>query len=294
MSISEALGEAKELRLEQGTIRYRERGVGEPIVFMHGFFVNGDLWRKVVPELAKEFRCITPDWPLGAHEVAMNPDAELSPAGVGRLVAQFLDALDLQAATLVGNDTGGGLCQMLAVEHPERVGRLVLTNCDGFDYFPPPLFRPLFWGAVHVPGFVSLVVQSLRLGWVRGLPIAFGWLAKRPIEPEIWDSYLASARTNRGVLRDAVKYLKGVPRNHTLAASSDLGRFTGPVLIAWAPEDRVFPFKLAEKLSQAFPDARLERIEDSYTFVPEDQPERLAQLIAAFVRQPAGEPTSSG
>jgi len=287
MSISEELGEPKEVQLAQGTVRYRERGVGEPIVFLHGFFVNGDLWRKVVPELAKEFRCITPDWPLGAHEVAMNPDAELSPAGVAKLVTHFLGALDLHAVTLVGNDTGGGLCQMLAVEHPERIGRLVLTNCDGYDYFPPPLFRPLFWGVVHVPGFAFLIVQSLRLRWVRQLPIAFGWLAKRTIEPEIWDSYLASARANRAVLRDAVKYLKGVPQNHTLAASSELGRFTRPVLIVWAAEDRVFPVKLAEKLSQAFPNARLQSIEDSYTFVPEDQPHRLAELIAAFVRETA-------
>jgi len=286
MSISEELGERKEVQLAQGTIRYRERGAGEPIVFLHGFFVNGDLWRKVVPELARDFRCITPDWPLGAHEVAMNPDAELSPAGVAKLLVHFLGALDLPAVTLVGNDTGGGLCQMLAVEHPERIGRLVLTNCDGFEYFPPALFRPLFWGVVHVPGFAFLVVQSLRLGVVRQLPIAFGRLAKRTIEPEIFDSYLASARANRAVLRDAIKYLKGVPRNHTLAASSDLGSFTPPVLIAWAPEDRIFPLKLAEKLSRAFPNARLERIEDSYTFVSEDQPQRLAELIAAFVREP--------
>ena len=286
MSISEELGEPKEVQLAQGTVRYRERGVGEPIVFVHGFFVNGDLWRKVVPELAKEFHCITPDWPLGSHEFPMNANADLSPPGVAKLVADFMDALDLEGVTLVGNDTGGGQCQILAVENPERIGRLVLTNCDGFDYFPPPLFRPLFWGAVHIPGFAFLTVQSLQLGWVRQLPIAFGWLAKRPIEPEIWDSYLASARTNRAVLRDAIKYLKGVPRNHTLAASSNLGRFTPPVLIAWASEDRVFPFKLAEKLGRAFPNARLERIEDSYTFVPEDQPQRLGQLIAAFMRQP--------
>ncbi|MBI1885348.1 MAG: alpha/beta hydrolase [Chloroflexi bacterium] len=287
MSISAALGEMREVKLPQGTIRYRERGTGEPIVFLHGFFVNDDLWRKVVPELATDFRCITPDWPLGSHEVPMNAAADLSPASVGQLVADFLAALDLNAVTLVGNDTGGGLCQVLATEHPERVGRLVLTNCDGFDYFPPPIFRPLFWGAVHVPGFASFVVWVLRFGWVRGLPIAFGWLAKRPIEPEIWDSYLAPARSNPGVLRDAIKYLRAVPRDHTLAASSNLSRFAGPALIAWAVEDRIFPLKLAEKLTEALPNARLARIEDSYAFVPEDQPQRLAELMAAFMHETA-------
>ncbi len=242
---------------------------------------------EVVPELAGSFRCITPDWPLGSHEVPMNADADVSPAGVAELMADFLAALDLNSVTLVGNDTGGGLCQVLATEHSQRIGRLVLTNCDGYDYFPPPVFRPLFWGAVRLPGFAFLVVQSLRLPWVRRLPIAFGWLVKRAVEADIWDSYLTPARANRAVLRDAIKYLRGVPRNHTLAASSNVGRFTRPVLIAWALEDRIFPVKLAERLSAAFPNARLERVDDSYTFVAEDQPQRLADLIAAFMRETA-------
>src|SRR6187431_3451552 len=109
MAISEALGQEKEVQLPQGTIRYRERGTGEPIVFVHGALVNADLWRKVVPELAKDFRCITPDWPLGSHEVPMNADADLTTAGVAQLINDFLVALDLENVTLVGNDSGGAL-----------------------------------------------------------------------------------------------------------------------------------------------------------------------------------------
>ena len=92
--------------------RYRERGTGEPIVFVHGALVNADLWRKVVPELAKDFRCIAPDLPLGSHERAMPADADLSPPGVAKLIADFIAALDLDNVTLVGNDTGGALCQL--------------------------------------------------------------------------------------------------------------------------------------------------------------------------------------
>src|SRR5687768_18540816 len=67
MAISESLGQKKEVQLPQGTIEYRERGTGEPIVFVHGALVNADLWRKVVPGLAKDYRCIAPDLPLGSH-----------------------------------------------------------------------------------------------------------------------------------------------------------------------------------------------------------------------------------
>src|SRR5919108_6126297 len=104
MSVSDQLGTVHEVDLPQGTIRYRERGTGEPLVFVHGLLVNGDLWRKVVPELAKDYRCITPDWPLGSHELPMNADADLSAPALAGLIARFLEALKLEKVTLVAND----------------------------------------------------------------------------------------------------------------------------------------------------------------------------------------------
>src|SRR5688500_18689891 len=127
----------KEVRLKQGVVRYREVGSGPPLVFVHGLLVNGELWRKVVPLLSGSYRCIVPDWPLGSHAVALEPDAELSPVGVAALIADFLAALELKGVTLVGNDSGGALCQLVATRHPERLGRLVLTTCDAFEVFPP-------------------------------------------------------------------------------------------------------------------------------------------------------------
>ena len=140
MSLSSKLGEEKSVRLPQGTIRYRERGRGTPIVFVHGVLANGDLWRDVVPRLAETHRCITPDWPLGSHEVPMEATADLSTPGLARLVADFLAALDLRDVTLVANDTGGAVCQLVVTSHPERIARLVLTSCDAFEVFPPRPF----------------------------------------------------------------------------------------------------------------------------------------------------------
>ena len=116
-----------EIELAQGRIRYRDEGGGPPIVFVHGALVDGRLWEPVVERLG-DSRCIVPDLPLGAHSIAMRPDADVSPAGIARLIADLLEALDLRDVTLVGNDTGGGLCQLLVTRHPERVGRLVLTT----------------------------------------------------------------------------------------------------------------------------------------------------------------------
>lgn len=283
MSISDQLGEVREVELPQGTIRYRERGSGEPIVFVHGLLVNADLWRNVVPPLAGDLRCIAPDWPLGAHELPMNPDADLSPPAIAALLADFLDKLDLQSVTLVGNDTGGALCQLLVTSRPERVGRLVLTDCDAYDNFPPAMFRYLKWSA-FLPGSVFLLAQTMRLRPLRRMPFAFGWLTNRPIAAEVEDSYVGNIAASAGVRRDGAKLLRSVSPSQTRAAADKLSGFDRPVLIAWAPDDRFFPFAHAERLARDFPDARLERVEDSRTFVPEDRPERLAALIAEFVR----------
>jgi pimeloyl-ACP methyl ester carboxylesterase len=285
MSISSQLGDQKEVTLPQGTIRYRERGNGEPIVFVHGLLVNGDLWRKVVPSLSKDFRCITPDWPLGSHDVPMNPDADLTTAGTAQLINDFIVALDLENVTLVGNDSGGALSQIVVAEHPERIRRLVLTPCDAFEVFPPAMFKYL--GLVgRMPGGVFGLAQTMRFRPLRQMPIAFGWLTKRPLDREISDSYVRPVIQNKGIRRDAGKFIEGIQPETLQNAASKLKMFNRPVLITWAADDRFFKLDLGKRLAAAFPNARFEVIDDSRTFVPEDQPDRLAELIAAFAREP--------
>ena len=276
----------QQVNLPQGTIRYREMGQGQPVVLVHGLLVNGLLWRDVAPILAREFRVIVPDWPLGSHEVPLAEGADLTPPGLARLIADFLSELDLQDVTLVGNDTGGALCQLVVTRHPERVGRLVLTPCDAYDNFPPAMFRPLLLAA-RVPGAVWLIAQSLRPRPLRRLPIAFGWLTKRPLAPELSDAFMRPVLRDRRIRRQVAAFLKGVSPRHTREAAERLGEFDRPVLIAWAPEDRFFPLEHAERLAATFPNARLERIEDAYTFVSLDQPGRTAELIAELARAQA-------
>ncbi len=282
MSISTSLGAAREVHLSQGRIRYRERGEGPPIVFVHGALVNGDLWRKVVPRLADRYRCITPDWPLGAHEVPLDADADHTLPGVAKLVADFLAALDLRDAVLVGNDSGGALCQLVAARHPERVRAVVLTPCDAFDLWWPRLFQYLRLAA-RVPGGLRLVIESMRLRPLRRLRIAFGWLAKRGVDDAIVDAYVANALLSRGVRRDGARFLASLGPEALVEAEPGLRAVARPVLVVWAAEDRVFARRLAERLVATFPDARLRLVEDSYGYVPEDQPERLADEVGRFL-----------
>jgi pimeloyl-ACP methyl ester carboxylesterase len=274
-----------EVELPQGTIHYTESGEGPPIVFVHGLLVDGRLWRKVTPLLDDRFRCIVPDFPLGSHRDAMKPDADLSPPGLARIIAGFLEALELEDVTLVANDTGGAISQITAAHHPERIGRLTLTNCDAFENFLPPAFRPLQWAA-RVPGLLTALMQPARLAPVRR-QVAYGPVIKRDRRGAPLAEWLHPYLTDRAIRRDTIKVLKGIDPAHTMEAAERLRAWDKPALLAWAVEDRFFKLSFAERLADTIGGARLEKIEDSYTFVSEDQPERLASLIEAFAREPA-------
>lgn len=284
MSLSTDLGEVKQVDLTAGTIRYRERGEGEPIVFVHGLLVNGDLWRKVVPLLADRYRCITPDLPLGSHEIPMKPDADLSVSGIASLLSELVSALGLSRPTLVANDTGGAITQVLMTEHPESVGRVVLTSCDCFDNFLPALFRPL-QALAKAPPVLTTLLQPLRLPATRSLPIAFGWLAKRPIDPEFEAGYAAQIFAQPGVRRDCYKLLRDISPEYTQRAAERLAEFHSPVLVAWAAEDRLFPPEHGQRIAEIVPDGRFVSIEDCYSFISEDRPEALWKQIREFLEE---------
>jgi pimeloyl-ACP methyl ester carboxylesterase len=275
-----------EAKLSQGTISYRESGEGHPIVFAHGLLVDGQLWRKVTPLLEDQFRCIVPDLPLGSHRAPMARDADLSPAGLARILADFLEALDLRDVVLVANDTGGAISQITAANHPERIGRLLLTNCDAFENFLPPAFRPMQWAA-RVPPVLTGLLQGMRFAPMRRLPIAYGWLIKRDFAGAPTRDWVAPFLASREIRRDTAKVLRGIDPRYTVEAAEKLRDFDRPALLAWAVEDRFFKISFAERLAATINGATLERIEDSYTFVSEDQPERLAGLIARFARESA-------
>jgi pimeloyl-ACP methyl ester carboxylesterase len=283
--------ELREARLAQRIIRYREVGAGEPIVLVHGLLTNSLLWADVADILANDFRVIAPDWPLGSHSLPFEPGADLRPPALARLIADFLAALELENVTLVGNDTGGALCQLIAVHHPERIGRLVLTPCDAYENFLPPMFRPLQLAA-RVPGSVWLIANALRPRFAQRLPFAFGWLSKRPLDRGMAQAFMRPVLTDRRIRRDVAAILRGIDNRYTLEAAERFGEFDKPVMLAWAPEDRFFKLRYAERMAGAFRNARLERIENSYTFVPIDQPRRTAELIAAFAREPVISPAS--
>ncbi len=272
--------ERKEIDLAAGRIRYREAGAGKAIVFVHGYLVDGRLWDGVVDRLSDRYRCLAPDWPIGAQQIAMNPGADLTPPGVAATIAGFLDALDLEDVTIVGNDSGGAMSQVLVTRHPQRIGRLVLTNCDTHENFPPGIFKampPL----AKLPGGMTALSAPFRIGAIaRG---AFRPFAKTPIPAELIASWMRPATKDAGIMRDLKKVTAGMHRRYTLEAAEKLRGSELPILFAWAPGDKFFPISYAERLAGEVKNARIVEIPGARTFVALDQPQRLAEEIAGFV-----------
>jgi pimeloyl-ACP methyl ester carboxylesterase len=201
-------------------------------------------------------------------------------------VADLMAALELADVTLVANDTGGAVAQALVGRHPERVGRLVLTSCDAFEKFPPTPQRYLELAA-RSRALMWLVAWSAQFRFVQRLPTAYGWVTRRPIDPAIMRSYTEPVRINPGVRRDLARLLRAVDTRYTFEAAERLPTFDRPALVLWAEGDRIFPREHGRRLAELLPRGRFELVEDSRTFIPEEQPERLAELVRGFVAETA-------
>lgn len=269
-----------EIDLPAGRIRYREAGEGKPVVFVHGFLVDGRLWDGVVDALSSSCRCIAPDWPIGAQQIAMNPNADLSPPGIASLIASFLEALDLEDVTIVGNDSGGAMSQVLVTQHPGRIGRLVLTNCDTHENFPPGIFKTMP-PIAKLPGGMTLLSAPFRIDALARA--AFKPFARSEIPADLIASWMKPALSDPGVKHDAKKVTAGMNKRYTLEAAEKLSSSELPVLLTWAPGDRFFPISYAERLEKEIPNARLVQIPNAKTFVALDQPQLLAEEIGRFV-----------
>lgn len=272
-----------DITLNAGTIHYQEAGPsdGRPVVFIHGYSMGSSLWRALSQRLAaRGFRCVAPTWPLGAHTEPMRPDAELTMEGIAAMVAELLHALLLEDVVLVGNDTGGAIAQLVATSTPERLGALVLTGCDAFEHFPPPILKPLIAAAKAGPAY-DAAIQPLRTRF--GRKRGFGALAHADID-DLVTEWVEPALSDRRVRNDLRRLTASLNRETTVRAAARLPQFTKPALIAWSADDAFFPLDDGRRLAEALPDSRLEVIENARTFSMIDQPDRLAELIADFAQ----------
>ena len=268
--------------LDHAKIEYRVLGPAEsahpPVLFVHGILVDHRLWLNVAEELARRgFRCILPDWPLGSHTTPIEDGADLSPRGVATMIRDLIIALDLADVTLVGSDTGGGLCQLTIDAYPDHVGRVVLTNCDAFDKFPPFPFDVVF-ALLRGPASIKTMFATMRPTALRHSPLGFGLLIRNP-DPALTASWLRPCSTDSRICRDLATLLRHVGATDLIDVAGRLPRFTKPVTLVWGQADRCFTPALGRRLAAQFPDSTLIEVPGARTFVALDDPAAVVGAI---------------
>jgi len=275
-----------------GVIEYEEAGSGPPVVLLHGLLMDHTLWDRVLPLLPAGFRYVRPVLPLGAHRHAMNPGSDLTLAGQVQIVADLLDALDLEDTTLVHSDWGGALF-LTARGLDHRVARQVILPCEAFDNFPPGLPGRMVALAVRIPAGVQLAARQLRVGWLRRSPLLYGQMARRPVPDDVIRRWTEPVLTDPAVRRDLLTYCRGRFDKAALIRDTEaLRRFQGDALVLWSPDNRVMPVAHGLRLAGLMPRARYAEIPGAYVLSPLDEPEAVARAIGDFLRRSPTQPVA--
>ncbi|MEM7676087.1 MAG: alpha/beta hydrolase, partial [Myxococcota bacterium] len=206
---------------------------------------------------------------------------DLSPSTTAALIGEFIRALNLTRVTLVENDAGRA--QTYAATRPPEVDRLALISCEALNNYPPGLPGKLVALSARLPGGLNAMAQPLRFRFMRRLPVALGLMSKRKVPDEITDRWLSPILNQPAIRKDLIRYLRAVDKNEMTEAAQKLKSFEKPALVIWAEEDKVMPIETGRRLAAALPRADFKTIADSYTLIPEDQPEELASMLRAFI-----------
>jgi pimeloyl-ACP methyl ester carboxylesterase len=277
--------DAKRLATRLGPLAWTSSGEGPPLVFFAGALANGDLWRDVVAALEDRYRCITVDLPLGAHPWPLSPGADRSATSLARLLLDCVELLDVDDATVIANDTAGGLLLLsLAEDHPalDRVSRVVLTNCESYDQFPPDKLKKATAMCRAVPRIAAAGIRlQARVPAARRRSVSS--VTVNGLDRERDASFFAPAARDRRVADDLVAAMAGFRPELLLDAAPVIPQFDRPVLLIWGDSCEFFPVAHAERLASDFPNATLIPVPGAGTWVPVDNPAAVAEGIAHFV-----------
>jgi pimeloyl-ACP methyl ester carboxylesterase len=272
-----------EVEVSAGPIEYGDSGSeGRPVVLIGGLPHDEALWDGVVADLAPRFRCLTPVLPFGAQRKPLRRDADLSLVGLGRIVTEFLERLDLRDAVVCFNDWGGAQT-MISHGGADRVGAFVLVSCETENNYPPGIAGRVAALSGFMPGGFGVMRFALSTPVLRKLPFTYGRMSKRGVPDELMRRWLQPLKRPE-IRRDTRKYVRDVRRGRRemQAASEKLSSFERPVLVVWDEEGTMMPNREGRRLADSFPNSTYVELPDCYTLIPIDQPVALANEIKKF------------
>lgn len=263
-----------------GRIHYREQGAGPVALFVHGVLLNGHVWRHQLTHLSDMRRCIAVD--LLAHgDTEIAPDQDVSVTANANMLDEFLDALNIERIDLVGNDSGGGIAQIFAALHPQRVRSLTLTNCDAHDNWPPEAFKP-FLSMAAAGGLRGVFDAMLADKSVYRSPQALGPAYEHPerVSDDTIERYVHPLVRTEQRTRDFQRFLAAFDNTHTVKVEARLKTLKAPTLIVWGTDDVYFNVKWSHWLAETIPGTRRRvELKDARIFFPEERSEEFNQEL---------------
>lgn len=262
------------LNVDGHRIAYLECGEGPPVILLHGIPTSSLLWRNIIPELANGRRVVAPDM-LNFGKSDKPRDADVSIQAQSRVLMGLMDALGIRRADIVAHDIAGGVAQILAVNHPERINRLVLADAVCFDSWPIPEFKPLQAPEAEEEMSAHELEQMLRDFLPKGMH------DDTAATPELADMIVEPWQGESGK-RAFFRNLRRLNPEYTLAIADELQHLPHTTLILWGRHDAFQKPEYAEKLKETIPNADIAWV-DSAHWITEERPEQVATILKDFL-----------
>jgi pimeloyl-ACP methyl ester carboxylesterase len=254
-------------------IAYTDVGEGDPVVLLHGIPTWSFLYHDVIPRLTPHCRVLAPDF-LGHGYSDRRDRFDRSLVAQTQAVLRLLDELGIPRATFIGHDTGGGVALIAAIEHPERVERLVLTNTVAYDSWPigdmVALGDPR-WRSKDPAEIAEFVASGLSDGIHR----------KARLTSDFREGIVAPYSDEEGKI-SLIRNASALNTNHTTELIDRHGEIAAPTLVLWGIHDPWQPIRDGERLANEISGARLERLEASH-WIPWDAPDEFSAAIIRFL-----------
>ena len=255
-------------------IAFTDLGEGDPVILLHGIPTWSYLYNDVIPLLAGSRRVIAPDF-LG-HGYSDKRDVfDRSLRAQTDMILCFMDHLELERASFVGHDTGGGVSLIMAIEHPDRVDRLVLTNVVAYDSWPIDDMI-----ALGNPNWRAKTPREVADFLASGLPD--GIYNKDRLTEAFKTGIVAPYSDEEGKI-SIIRNASALNTNHTTMLVERHGGISAPTLCLWGVHDPWQTIRDGERLASEIPGARLVRVENASHWIPHDTPEIFAGEVGSFL-----------
>jgi len=265
----------KFIKLDDHLTHYIEKGKGEPVILVHGVFYDSYMWSKNIDALAEKFKIYAIDlWGFG---YSTRESMDYGYSVYADQLLKFMDALNIQKASLVGQSMGGGTCILFAVQHRNRVNKMILVSSTGM---PNPL--PLMAKISNLPK-VGEFMMGFKSNFIRKMALDINFIYDKGF---ITDSYFENVTRFHKIKGTTEVTLKIVRKQFFGTLLNDihrLGETDIPILIVWGRHDKSIPLERGQEMHRILKGSRLEILERAAHCPHDEQSRRFNQLAVDFL-----------